>query len=75
MGIDDAKGLLLALQIFDDTGQDDVLDDICKISRVIGVTVIHGCACFMPCRFRQGLQWLNAKSLSHCVVRAISLLS
>ncbi len=33
MGIDDAKGLLLALQIFDDTGQDDVLDDICKIPR------------------------------------------
>src|SRR5690606_28218208 len=53
MGVDDAKGLILALQIFDKTGHDDVLDDIRKISGVIGVTIIHGCACFMSACFRQ----------------------
>jgi len=53
MGIDHAKGLILALEIFNNAGKDDVLDDIGKIPGVIGVTIIHIRACFMPRRFRQ----------------------
>ncbi len=73
MGVDDAKGLILAFQILDEARQDDVLDDIRKISGVIGVTIIHGCACFMSASFRQ--EAVISKKTQVCVVPAISLLS
>ncbi|MNL64902.1 hypothetical protein D3C87_1891710 [compost metagenome] len=53
MGIDHTEGLILAFEIFNNAGKDDVLDDISKVPGVIGVTVIHVRACFMPRRFRQ----------------------
>ena len=41
MRVDDPERRVLALQIFDDTRQRDVLDDVGKISRVIGMPVVH----------------------------------
>jgi hypothetical protein len=42
VGIDDAEGLILALQIKHNSRQDEVFDHIGEIAGMIGVTVIHG---------------------------------
>ena len=47
MGVDDAKRLVLLLQILDQPRQHDMLDDVGEISGMIGVTIIHA---QRPCR-------------------------
>ena len=42
MGVDDAKGGRLFLQIDQDAHQHDVLDDVGEAAGVKGVTVVHG---------------------------------
>ncbi|MGY3076515.1 hypothetical protein ACVWZZ_002886 [Bradyrhizobium sp. LM6.10] len=41
MGVDDAEGARLVLEIGDDARQHDVLDDVSEASGVKGVAVIH----------------------------------
>jgi hypothetical protein len=41
MGIDNAKGLFLALEIEHNSRQDDVFDHIGEIAGMIGVSVVH----------------------------------
>ena len=41
MRVDDPERRVLALEIFDDARQHDVLDDVGKIPGVIGVPVVH----------------------------------
>ncbi len=41
MRVDDTESLVLALQIFDDAGQDGVLDHIGEVSGMIGVAIVH----------------------------------
>jgi hypothetical protein len=42
MGVDHPEGFVLELQIFDDAGEDRMLDHIGEVPGVIGVAVVHG---------------------------------
>jgi hypothetical protein len=59
MGIDDAEGGLLLMQIGENTHQHDVLDDVGKATGVEGVTVVHG----------RGLRRLAAKATPNHAVK------
>jgi hypothetical protein len=54
MGVDNPKRLFLLLQVLDDARQHRMLDDIGKVSGVIGVAVVHAAGLSAAIRLADG---------------------